>query len=100
MKITENQLRSIIREELQLEIFGMFGKSKVPRDSSGNVRIAKLPREEQNIFIKIKSAVKKSGRTQDAFDVLKKMGVDPEKYTELVQAAMDAGKIAYSHASM
>ena len=99
MRITEAKLRKIIREELQLELFG-FGKEKVPKDSSGNVQITKLPKEERDIFLKIKSSVKKSGRTQDAFDILKKMKIDPEKYTELVQAAMDAGKIAYSHASM
>jgi len=100
MRITEAKLRKIIREELQLELFGMFGKEKVPKDSSGNVQITKLSKEERDIFLKIKSSVKKSGRTQDAFDILKKMKIDPEKYTELVQAAMDAGKIAYSHANM
>jgi len=100
MRITEVKLRKIIREELQLELFGMFGKEKVPKDSSGNVKIHKLPREEQDIFIKVKASVKKSGRTQDAFKIVKSLGHDPEEYTELIQAAMDAGKIAYSHANM
>ena len=100
MRLKESQLRKIIREELQLEFLGLFGKEKVPRDSSGNVMIAKLPKEEQDIFIKVKASVKKSGRTQDAFGIVKSLGHNPEDYTELIQAAMDAGKIAYSHSSM
>lgn len=97
--VTEKELREAIRRELQVEFFG-FGKAKVPRDSSGNVSVGKLPREEQDIFIQVKSAVRKSGRTQDAFDIVKSLGHDPEDYTELIQAAMDAGKIAYSHSQM
>ena len=97
--VTEKELREAIRRELQVEFFG-FGKAKVPSDSSGNVSVGKLPREEQDIFIQVKSAVRKSGRTQDAFDIVKSLGHDPEDYTELIQAAMDAGKIAYSHSQM
>ena len=100
MKITKRQLRRIIKEELQLEFLGIFDKDKVSRDSSGNVSVQKLPREEQDIYLKIKSAVKKSGRTQDAFGILKTLGVDPKDHTELVQAAMNDGKIAYSHANL
>tara|TARA_E500000331_G_C17116694_1_gene652064 strand:- start:45 stop:344 length:300 start_codon:yes stop_codon:yes gene_type:complete len=98
MKITEEKLRNIIREELKLEFFG-FGKKKLPVDSSGNVRIAKLSREQQDIFINIKSAVKKSGRTEDTAAIVKKMGIDEDEHSELIKAAMNAGKIAYSHAS-
>ena len=99
MRMSEAKLRQLIREELQLEFFGIF-KDKVPRDSSGNVSIAKLPRDQQDIYIKIKAAVQKTGESRDSSKVIDQLGVDREEHYELIQAAIDAGRIAYSHANM
>ena len=91
MRLAESQLRKIIREELQLEFFGMFGGnsplSEFPTFSDGKVNKRDLTPEQKKIYDK-------------GYDLGYKNEKMPTAPSALLKKAYEEGRIAMSHASM
>ena len=91
MRLKESQLRKIIREELQLEFFGMFGGdsplSEFPTFSDGKVNKRKLTPEQKKIYDK-------------GYELGYKNEKMPTAPSALLKKSYEEGRIAMSHASV
>lgn len=91
MRITEQKLRQIIREELQLEFFGMFGGdspiSEFPTFADGSINKRKLSPEQKKVYDR-------------GYSLGYKNGSMPTAPSALLKKAYEEGRVAMSHDAM
>ncbi len=89
LQISEYQIRKIIREELQLEFFGMFdgGSDDFPTWSNGKVNQRKLDQDQKKVYNK-------------GYELGYSNGTLPTSPTELFKKAYEEGRVDMSTSLM
>ncbi len=82
MKITQRQLRRIIREELQLELFGMFSKDPEWLSSNGMIKTGKLSPEQKKLYSIAKDVGDRGGRKNEINPALKDAGINVDDMSD------------------